>query len=78
MTITGVNERKFTGQRLKDSIADSTTRQKVELLVLDGDVFKTIALNYAEGPKYLELVRIPDRADVLGNIGKPTVKKDAP
>ena len=78
MTITGVNERKFTGQRLKDAIADSTTRQKVDLLVLDGDVFKTIALNYAEGPKYLELVRIPDRADVLGAIGKATVKKDAP
>ncbi len=78
MTISGVNDRKFTGQRLKDAIADSTTRQKVDLLVLDGDVFKTIALSYAEGPKYLELTRIADRADVLGNIGKPTVKKDAP
>lgn len=78
MTISGVNDRKFTGQRLKDAIADSTTRQKVDLLVLDGDVFKTIALSYAEGPKYLELTRIADRADVLGNIGKPTAKKDAP
>lgn len=78
MTISGVNDRKFTGQRLKDAIADSTMRQKVDLLVLDGDVFKTIALSYAEGPKYLELTRIADRADVLGNIGKPTAKKDAP
>ena len=78
MTITGVNERKFSGQRLKDAVADSTTRQKVDLLILDGDVFKNIVLPYAEGPKYLELVRIPDRADVLGNIGKPTAKKDAP
>ena len=63
---------------MKDAIADSTTRQKVNVLVLDGDVFKTIALNYVEGPKYLEVVRIPDRADVLGAIGKATVKKDAP
>ena len=81
MTISGVNDRKFSAQRLKDAIADSPTRQKVELLVLDGDVFKNIALNYAEGPKYLELTRIADRPDLLGSIGKPTQspeKKDAP
>ena len=80
MTITGVNARKFSSQRLKDAIADSPTRQKVELLVLDGDVFKTIALDYAEGPKYLELTRIAERQDLLGGILKPVVpteKKDA-
>ena len=78
MTISGVNDRKFSGQRLKDAIADSTTRQKVDLLVLDGDVFKSIVLNYAEGPKYLELTRVAERSDFLGEIGKPTAKKDAP
>ncbi len=76
--ISGVNGRKFSGQRLKDAIADSPTQQKVELLVLDGDVFKTVALNYGEGPKYLELTRLAERPDLLGDIGKPTVKKDAP
>lgn len=81
MTISAVNERKFSGQRLKDGIADSTTRQKVDLLVLDGDVFKTISLKYSEGPKYLELTRVADRPDLLGDIGKavlPPDKKSAP
>ena len=71
MTVTGVNGRKFSSQRLKDGIADSPTRGKVELLVLDGEVFKTIALPYAEGPKYLELTRLAGRQDLLGAIGKP-------
>ncbi len=70
MTITGVNARKFSGQRLKDAIADSPARRKVELLVLDGDVFKTLALDYAEGPKYLELTRVAERQDLLGGILK--------
>jgi predicted metalloprotease with PDZ domain len=81
MTISGVNTRKFSTQRLKDAIADSPARQKVELLVLDGEVFKTIALDYSEGPKYLELTRVADRQDLLGGILKPVIageKKDAP
>ena len=78
MTVTGVNGRKFSSQRLKDGVADSPTQGKVELLVLDGEVFKTIALPYAEGPKYLELTRLADRQDLLGAIGKlvaPAEKK---
>ena len=80
MTISGVNARKFSAQRLKDAIADSAARGKVELLVLDGDVFKTIVLNYGEGPKYLELTRVAERQDLLGGILKAVVaeKKDAP
>ena len=80
-TIAAVNDRKFSGQRLKDAIADSTTRQKVDLLVIDGDLFKTVSLNYAEGPKYLELTRVAERPDLLGDIGKallPAEKKSAP
>ena len=73
MTITGVNARKFSSERLKEAIADSPARRKVELLVLDGDVFKTIALEYTEGPKYLELTRVAERPDLLGGILKPVV-----
>ena len=73
MTISGVNARKFSAQRLKDAIADSTARGKVELLVLDGDVFKTLALDYTGGPKYLELTRVAERQDLLGGILKAVV-----
>ena len=76
MTIAGVNERKFSGQRLKDGVADSVTRGKVELLVLDGEVFRAIPLNYSEGPKYLELTRATDHPDSLSTIFKPVTKDE--
>ncbi|HYR59610.1 MAG TPA: hypothetical protein VEO95_13310, partial [Chthoniobacteraceae bacterium] len=76
MTIAGVNGRKFSGQRLKDAIADSVTLRKVDLLVIDGDVFRNVALEYADGPKYLELTRTPDHADTLAAILKPVTKDE--
>lgn len=76
MTIAGVNERKFSGQRLKDGVADSVTRGKVELLVLDGEIFRAIPLNYSEGPKYLELTRATDHPDSLATIFKPVTKDE--
>jgi predicted metalloprotease with PDZ domain len=77
MTITGVNNRKFSTQRLKDAIADSPTARKVELLILDGDTFRNVALNYADGPRYLSLVRVNDHTDTLSAILKPVLKEDA-
>ncbi len=71
MKILGVNGRKFTQQRMKDALADSPVRRNVELLVLDGDEYRTIKLDYAGGPRYLRLVRDKNRPDVLGRILKP-------
>jgi predicted metalloprotease with PDZ domain len=73
MTVTGVNSRKYSAQRLKDAIADSANGQKVELLVLEGDRFRTVALDYNEGAKFLELARVPDRQDLLAAILKPVL-----
>jgi predicted metalloprotease with PDZ domain len=74
MAVVGVNGRKFSGQRLKDAIADSVATRGVELLVLDGDVFRTVKIDYSEGTKYLELIRRADRPDILAAIVKPTAK----
>ena len=71
MTITGVNGRKWSGQRLRDAIADSVVARKVELLILDGESFRTVPLDYSEGAKYLELVRTTDQPDTLAAILKP-------
>jgi len=70
-----VNGRKFSGQRLRDAIQDSVSKRAVELLVFDGDLYRTVKVDYSEGPKYLELVRRPDRSDILGAVLKPTVKE---
>lgn len=74
MVVTGVNGRKYSGQRLKDAVADSVTNRKVELLVLEGDVYRTVAIEYADGPRYLELVRRKDQTDRLSAILKPVLK----
>lgn len=76
MTITAVNGRKFSGQRLKDGIADSVTARKVELLILDGDTFRTVSVDYSEGPKYLELTRTSDHPDTLAALLKPLTKDE--
>ena len=76
MTITGVNDRKFSPQRLKDAVADSVTRRKVQLLILEGDAFRNVSLDYADGPKYLELIRTPEHADTLAGILKPLTKDE--
>ncbi len=75
MVITGVNNRKFSPQRLKDGIADSVTARKVDLLILDGDTFRNVALDYSGGPRYLNLVRNSEHTDTLGAILKPVVKE---
>ena len=74
MAVVGVSGRKFSGQRLKDAIADSVATRGVELLVVDGDVFRTVKIDYSGGTKYLELVRRADRPDILAAIVKPTAK----
>lgn len=76
MVISGVNGRKFSGQRLKDAVAESIARRKVELLLLDGDQFRNVDVEYADGPRYLELVRINERADLLAQVLKPVTNGD--
>jgi predicted metalloprotease with PDZ domain len=75
MIITGVNNRKFSPQRLKDGIADSVTSRKVDLLILDGDTFRNVPLDYSGGPRYLNLVRNAEHQDTLGAILKAVVKE---
>jgi predicted metalloprotease with PDZ domain len=76
MTIQGVNGKKFSLDRMRDAIADSVTRRSIELLLLEGDRFETVNIEYAGGPRYLELVRDESRRDLLSEILKPRVEKD--
>ncbi len=71
MQVLGINGKKFSGGRLNDALADSVARRKVEFLLLDGDQFRTVSVDYADGVRYLELVRNPERPDLLDEILKP-------
>ena len=74
MKVIGVNGKKYSVNRLRDAIADSLTKKKIEFLLEDGDEFRTIVVPYAEGLRYLELVRVDSKPDVLANILKPRAK----
>ena len=54
---------------------DSVSKRAVELLVFDGDLYRTVKVDYSEGPKYLELVKASGSSDILSAIVKPTVKE---
>jgi predicted metalloprotease with PDZ domain len=71
MRIMGINGRLFSSQRLQDALSESVANRKIELLLLEGDRFRTIVLDYADGPKYLELVRDESKPDLLAEIMKP-------
>ncbi|HEY4262360.1 MAG TPA: hypothetical protein VGM98_19520, partial [Schlesneria sp.] len=74
MKVIAVNGKKFSTGRLRDALADSITRKNVEFLLEEGDEFRTITVPYAEGLRYLEMVRIDGKPDVLGEIVKPRTK----
>jgi len=75
--VLGVNSKKFSRERLDDALADSVARRKIEFLLLDGEQFRTVTVEYADGLRYLELVRNQERQDVLGEILKPVASRPA-
>jgi predicted metalloprotease with PDZ domain len=77
MRVLGVNSKKFSCERLDDALADSVARRKIEFLLLDGEQFRTVTVEYADGLRYLELVRNRERPDVLGAILNPVASRPA-
>jgi predicted metalloprotease with PDZ domain len=73
MTVIGVNSKKFSPQRLHDALADSIALRKIEMLLLEGEEFRTVVLDYADGPRYLILVRDESKPDLLAEILKPKI-----
>jgi predicted metalloprotease with PDZ domain len=71
MKVIGVNKKTFSRQRMLDALTESSTRHKIELLLVEGEDFRTIVLDYSDGPRYLELVRDTSRPDILAEILKP-------
>lgn len=70
MKVVGVNGKKFSLDRFRDGVKDSTSRRNVELLLLDGEIFKTVTIPYDGGARYLHLVRDENSPDRLADILK--------
>jgi predicted metalloprotease with PDZ domain len=75
MRVLGVNSKKFSRERLDDALSDSVARRNVEFLLSDGEDFRTIRVEYADGLRYLDLVRNPEHSDILGEILQPAASR---
>ena len=71
MRMMGVNGFAWSENRFHDAIVMSPTRGDVELLVENGDSFKTHRVEYSGGPRYMVLVRKPETNDLLAEILQP-------
>ncbi|MHB1560154.1 MAG: hypothetical protein ACYC61_22105, partial [Isosphaeraceae bacterium] len=71
MKVIGVNDTVFSAGRLHEALVDSVKRKKIEFLIVEGEHFRRVVLDYAEGPKYLEVVRDWTKPDLLSEILKP-------
>jgi predicted metalloprotease with PDZ domain len=75
MRVLAVNGRRFSEDTLRHAIkATAKEKAKLDLLIENGDEFKTYPVDYQGGEKYPNLERIPDRPDVLSQIIKPSNK----
>src|SRR5215472_1135487 len=75
MTLVAVNGRKFTPEILREALkAAKGNGPNVELLLVNGDFYRTYTLNYHDGEKYPHLVRDESKPDILSDIIKPLAK----
>ena len=71
MKLVAVNGRGWTKNILRDAIrATRTLNQPLELLVRNGEFFKTCKVDYKGGGRYPALERDPSKPDLLSEIGK--------
>jgi predicted metalloprotease with PDZ domain len=74
MKLLGVNDRRYTAERLREAVAGTAKGQKLRLLIENQEYFRTYTLNYADGDRYPFLQRDDGKADMLGEIFRPRVK----
>jgi predicted metalloprotease with PDZ domain len=75
MKLLAVNNRRWKAELLRTAVKeakDATT--PIELLVENGDVFKTCRLDYHDGERYPHLERVAEKRDWLTDIAKPRGK----
>ena len=72
VTLIAVSGREYTQERLNDAIAAAANGSApIELLVKNGDTYRTFRVDYHGGPKYPRLERIAGTPDRLGAILAP-------
>src|SRR5262249_40934590 len=68
MKLVAVNGGRFAAERLTEAMAATKGGGTLELLMENGDFFRTHVLNYHDGARYARLEQIADKPDLLGRI----------
>ena len=77
MKLLAVNDRRFTSDRLKESVSATKGGEgQIKLLWENGDDFRSAVLRYDGGARYPHLERIPAATDRLSEIFKSTADSD--
>ena len=75
MTLVAVNERKWSPKILHDVVrAAKGSTQPIEVLLENGQFFKTYSIAYHDGDKNPHLERVANSPDILGDILKPLTR----
>jgi predicted metalloprotease with PDZ domain len=70
--LVAVNGRAYSSDVLFDALADaSKTHSPIALLVVHGDIYRTLSIPYYGGPRYPHLVRIDGAPDRLSEVVRP-------
>jgi len=74
MKIIAVNGRKYSKEFLVAAMREAQkSRKPIQLLVENTEYYRTVSLDYFDGPMYPHLVRDTTKPDLLSNIIKPKV-----
>ena len=74
MKIIAVNGRKYSQEFLSAAMREAQkSHQPIQLLVENTEYYRTVSLDYFDGPRSPHLVRDPSKPDLLGDIIRPKV-----
>ena len=74
MKLLAVNGRRWKPELVRTAIKEAKGGSPIELLVENGDAFKTYRIDYHDGERYPHLKRDSGKPDLLREIIKPRVK----
>ncbi|MDZ4761445.1 MAG: peptidase M61 [Alphaproteobacteria bacterium] len=70
VTITGVNAEAFSADRIRAAVAATKAGKRVELLLKQGDAYRTVSIDYTGGARYPRLERVAGKPALLDDILK--------
>jgi predicted metalloprotease with PDZ domain len=75
MSVIAVNGQRFSAKVLDAAMADAqTTHKPIALLVENSDYYRTLSVDYFDGPRYPHLVRVEAQPDTLSAVFAPRIR----